>query len=158
MTGGRAMNPMHIREAVPSDAADLMDLYRNHLTRHPPEEDPARAEWEAMLAGFNADPGYHLLVGEVDGRAVCSVTVVVIRNLTHGLRPYAVIENVVTHADFRKQGLASRLLEAAVSIARDAGCYKVMLMTGSKQESTLQFYRNNGFRTDLKTAFLLPLP
>lgn len=149
---------MHIREALPSDAADLMDLYRNHLTQHPPEEEPPLSEWEAMLAGFEADPGYHLLVGEVDGRVVCSVTVVVIRNLTHGLRPYSVIENVVTHADFRKRGLASQLLEASVSIAREAGCYKVMLMTGSKQESTLKFYRENGFRTDLKTAFLRPLP
>lgn len=149
---------MHIREALPSDAAGLMDLYRNHLTRHPPEEEPPLSEWEAMLAGFGTDPGYHLLVGEKDGQVVCSVTVVVVRNLTHGLRPYAVIENVVTHADSRKQEFASRLLEAAVSIAREAGCYKVMLMTGSKEASTLAFYRNNGFRTDLKTAFLLPLP
>ncbi len=149
---------MRIREAVPADAAALMDLYRNHLTPHPPENEPALSAWETMLAGFEADPGYHLLVCEVDGRIACSVTVIVIRNLTHGLRPYAVVENVVTHAGFRKQGLASRLLEAAVAIAREAGCYKVMLMTGSKEESTLQFYRNNGFRTDLKTAFLLPLP
>ena len=33
-----------------------------------------------------------------------------------------------------------------------------MLMTGSKQESTLRFYREAGYRDDQKTAFVQWLP
>lgn len=85
---------------------------------------------------------------------VSSVTLVVIRNLTHNLRPYSVIENVVTHSDYRNKGFASALIEKASTIAKDNDCYKIMLMTGSKKESTLRFYERCGFSMNEKTAFL----
>ncbi|MDR2687725.1 MAG: GNAT family N-acetyltransferase [Oscillospiraceae bacterium] len=143
-----------IRQATPGDAAALHELYTRHLTQTPPEEPQDTAQWSALLAAFAADPGYHLLVGELDGRVVSSVTVIVIQNLTHNLRPYAVIENVVTHADFRDRGYASALMEAASEIARENNCYKIMLLTGSKKESTLRFYGRCGFDMHAKTAFL----
>lgn len=74
--------------------------------------------------------------------------------LTHNVRPFAVIENVVTHVDYRNKGFASALLEKASEIAREHGCYKVFLETGSNKESTLNFYRNNGFAIDEKHSCL----
>ena len=41
-----------------------------------------------------------------------------------------------------------------VQLAREQGCYKLMLMTGSKRQSTLRFYERAGYRSDVKTAFL----
>ena len=35
-----------------------------------------------------------------------------------------------------------------------AGCYKVMLMTSSRRESTHAFYRACGFSDTVKTAYL----
>ena len=112
------------------------------------------AAWAELLAQFSADPGYHLLVGELDGRIVSSVTLIVIKNLPRNLRPYALIENVVTHGAFRNRGYAHALMEKASAIAREAGCYKVMLMTGSKLESTLRFYEGCGFNSADKTGFI----
>ena len=143
-----------IREATAADAGDLQELYGKHLTRFPPAEPQDAAQWERLLETFAANPDYHLLVGVADGRAVSSVTLVVIKNLTHHLRPYAVIENVVTHADFRSRGFAAALMERAGEIARESGCYKIMLMTGSPKESTLRFYERCGFSRTEKTAFL----
>jgi GNAT superfamily N-acetyltransferase len=94
------------------------------------------------------------LLGECGGRAVSSVTLVVVRNLTHGCRPYALIENVVTKADFRGRGYASGLMARAVELACDAGCYKVMLLTGSKSEGTLGFYERCGFNRKDKSGFV----
>jgi 2-polyprenyl-6-methoxyphenol hydroxylase-like FAD-dependent oxidoreductase len=45
-----------------------------------------------------------------------------------------------------------RLLQAAISAAWEAGCYKVMLMTGSKDPATLAFYAAAGFE-QTKTGF-----
>jgi len=143
-----------IREAVLSDVPALQELYLRHLTHYPPEGEPDTAAWEALLARLIEYPDHYLLVGTLDGRPVSSVTLVVIPNLTHNLRPYAVMENVVTHADFRAQGYASALIERASVIARERGCYKIMLLTGSKKESTLRFYEQNGFDRHAKTAFL----
>ena len=85
---------------------------------------------------------------------VSSVQMAIIESLTHNVRPFAVIENVVTHGDYRNKGYASALLEKATDIARSHGCYKLSLETGSNKESTLNFYRNNGFVIDAKHSCL----
>ncbi len=74
-------------------------------------------------------------------------------NLTREARPFAVIENVVTHSAHRNRGFGRAILRAAVAAAKNAGCYKVHLATGSKRESTLRFYEGAGFTRDAKTYF-----
>ena len=143
-----------IREATPKDAEVLHDLYHNHLTPDPPKEPQDMAVWREKLARFEHDPLYHLLVGEVDGLVLSSVTLIVIENLTHNQRPYSVIENVVTHAGHRGNHYATELMNEASKIAKEHGCYKIMLMTGSKKESTLNFYENCGFNKNDKTGFV----
>ena len=145
---------LSIREALPRDVNDLYELYMRHLTQYPTTEPQDISKWSDLLQKLIADPDYHLLVGEIDGRVVSSVTLAVIRNLTHNLRPYSVMENVVTHSDHRNKGYASALIETASEIARQSKCYKIMLMTGSKRESTLRFYERCGFNMNDKTAFL----
>lgn len=70
------------------------------------------------------------------------------------MRPYAFVENVVTHADFRGRGLASECLEYARWIAQQCNCYKMMLLTGSRDPGTLDFYRKAGYNSEDKTAFI----
>jgi GNAT superfamily N-acetyltransferase len=148
---------MEIRKANGSDANDLKTLYFEYLTHYPPTEEQNMQQWADMLNKFEKDENMHLLVAIEDNRAVSSVQMAIVESLTHNVRPFAVIENVVTHEDYRKKGYASALLERATEIARDRGCYKVFLETGSNRESTLNFYRNNGFTIDEKHSCLKKL-
>ena len=75
-------------------------------------------------------------------------------NLTRGIRPYAFIENVVTHKDYRGCGYATECLNYAKDIAVKSNCYKMMLLTGSKKETTLKFYEGAGYNSSDKTAFI----
>ncbi|MCR5460604.1 MAG: GNAT family N-acetyltransferase [Acetatifactor sp.] len=145
---------MIIRKATGSDADDLKMLYFDFLTHYPPKEEQNMQEWQELLNKFEKDDNMYLLVAIEDGKAVSSVQMAIIESLTHNVRPFAVIENVVTHADYRNRGYASALLERASEIAREKGCYKVSLETGSNKESTLNFYRNNGFAIDEKHSCL----
>jgi GNAT superfamily N-acetyltransferase len=77
---------------------------------------------------------------------------VIVPNLTRGGRPYALVENVVTHAAWRKRGFGSAILAEAARRAWEQDCYKVMLMTGSNDPATLAFYANAGFE-QTKTGF-----
>ena len=79
---------------------------------------------------------------------------VIIPNLTRNIRPYAFLENVVTHADFRGRGLASECLEYARQTAKQCNCYKMMLLTGSSEQKVLDFYKNAGYNSTDKTAFI----
>ena len=90
---------------------------------------------------------------KVEGKVVSTCTCVIIPNLTHNQRPYEVVENVVTDQNFRGKGYATLCLDFAKEIAIKNNCYKLMLMTGSKKEATLNFYRNAGYTDKTKTAF-----
>ena len=140
-----------IRETTPRDLQGLLQLYTHlHNNPMPPESDALTALWGKICA----DPDHHIIVAEEDGQIVSSCVCVIIPNLTHGQQPYAFIENVVTHADYRKRGLATACLDFAREIARRENCYKMMLLTGSKKDITLRFYRRAGYNSDDKTAFI----
>lgn len=141
-----------IREITNSDYDGLMSLYL-HLSPFVTEIPPfsqVKHVWEHILA----DENYHIIVAEEDGQIVSSCTCVVVPNLTHGGRPYARVENVVTHPDYRGRGLATACLNYARELAVKAGCYNMALLTGSKRESTLKFYENAGYNQNEKTGFI----
>lgn len=148
---------MIIRKAKVTDAEDLKVLYFEYLTKYPPKEEQDMMQWAEVLTKFEKDDHMYLLVAEEDGKAVSSVQMAIIESLTHNVRPFAVIENVVTHGAYRNRGYASALLQRASEIAKEKNCYKVFLETGSNKESTLNFYRNNGFEIDAKHSCLKKL-
>lgn len=145
---------LDVRAARAEDLTALLTLYRQ---LNP--DDPAMAGHDA-LARFKevlAHPGMTIFIARANDVAVSSVTLVVIPNLTRGAKPYALIENVVTHADHRLRGYARALIEKAITTAWDVGCYKVMLLTGSTEAATLRFYANCGFSQN-KTGFQIRRP
>ena len=100
------------------------------------------------------DPNHHLIVNEIDGQIVSSCVCVIIPNLTRNVRPYAFVENVVTHADHRCKGYAGECLDYARKISEMENCYKIMLLTGSKSPETLRFYEKAGYNSSDKAAFI----
>ena len=145
---------MIIRKAKSKDAEDLKKLYFEYLTAYPPKEEQDMYAWANLLDKFEKDENMYLLVVEENGKVISTVQMAIIESLTHNIRPFAVIENVVTHIDYRNKGYASALLDRASEIAKECDCYKVFLETGSNKESTLNFYRNNGFEIDKKHSCL----
>jgi len=138
------------RLAKPDDLPAMLALYR-HLSPDDPVLEPAQvaADYARLLRSDLA----HLLVADKGGEVVASCLLLIVPNLTRGGRPFAIIENVVTHADHRRQGLASRLLALAQERSRAEKCYKLMLATGRSEESVLRFYEQAGFTRGGKTFF-----
>jgi GNAT superfamily N-acetyltransferase len=145
---------LQIREVRPDDLPRLQELYA-HL--HASDLLSAPDEAVAILQQLLLYRGSAILVGAIGSALVTSCTLVVVPNLTRGGTPYALIENVVTHADWRKRGFGSVILNVAAQRAWDHGCYKVMLMTGSKNPATLGFYVSAGFE-QTKTGFQMRRP
>lgn len=65
-----------------------------------------------------------------------------------------VFAEIVTEQGLRNQGLGQQVIGYALQFSWDRGCYKVMLQTGSTQESTHNFYKACGFKADDKFAFV----
>ena len=140
-----------IREIREDELWQLLELYTHlHESGIPEEGQNLMSSWEQI----KNDPNHHIIVAEEDGRIVSSCVCVIIPNLTRGVRPYAFIENVVTHRDYRGRGLAGQCLDYAWSIASGQNCYKMMLLTGSKDPHTLHFYEKAGYNSSDKKAFI----
>lgn len=139
-----------IREAERKDLDGLLKLYLYlHEVSVPASDSRLASTWEKILA----DDNYHIIVCEEDGLIVSSCTCIIVPNLTRNVSPYALIENVVTHKDYRGRGYAGACLGLAKEIAVKEGCYKMMLITGSSDPGAHAFYRNAGYFSEGKTAY-----
>ena len=142
---------MLLREAKSEDLQAILELYLYlHEESIPEDSEHLRSIWQQIME----DKSHHLIVCEVDGKLVSSCVCVIIPNLTRNVRPYAFVENVVTHGEYRGKGYATMCLNYAKELAEKANCYKMMLLTGSKNPKTLQFYENAGYNSEDKTAFI----
>jgi GNAT superfamily N-acetyltransferase len=138
------------REARSSDVGAVLGLYLQLNRDDPvPDREAAVAIFEQILA----TPGLHLFVLECDGVVVATTYLNLIPNLSRSLAPYAVIENVVVEKQHRGHGLGKAIMDGTLRAAWDAGCYKAMLMTGSRTPATHAFYRACGFSPDAKQAY-----
>ena len=123
-----------VREARKEDLDALLNLYLFlHEDSVPEHNTHLEKTWNKIIE----DPNHHLIVNEIDGQIVSSCVCVIIPNLTRNVRPYAFVENVVTHADYEMEN-----------------CYKIMLLTGSKSPETLRFYEKAGYNSSDKAAFI----
>ena len=143
---------IEFRTARPDELSAILDLYQHlHETDIPlPSENVIRKVWDEIIY----DPKIQLFVADFEGKLVCSCILTIIPNLTRGAKPYGLIENVVTRPEYRQQGIGTQLLRHALQIAWEKNCYKVMLLTGSKQGEVLHFYERAGFVRGVKTGFI----
>jgi GNAT superfamily N-acetyltransferase len=147
---------MTVRLAKLNDLAQLLELYKDlHAADQalPPQSVVEKA-WSDILS----NPWQHIFLVEQDGQLVSSCVLQVVPNLTRGARPYGLIENVVTRKDMRGQGLGSQVLKAALDLAWEKGCYKVMLLTGRKDTEVFRFYEKVGFKAGVKTGYVATPP
>jgi GNAT superfamily N-acetyltransferase len=140
------------RTVKPDELSALLDLYQHlHKTDLPlPDENTIQKVWDEIIN----DPKITLYVADLENKLVSSCILSIIPNLTRGASPYGVIENVVVHEDYRQRGIGKKLLKHALQTAWDNNCYKVMLLTGSKQEKVFRFYERAGFVRGVKTGFI----
>ena len=124
-----------VREIYENELSKLLNLYLYlHEKSVPERTEHLKTTWETIIK----DKNHHIIVNEADNKIVSSCVCVIIPNLK----------------DCRGRGYATECLNYAKEIAKMENCYKMMLLTGSKEESILKFYRSAGYNSSDKTAFI----
>lgn len=142
---------MQIREVNKDDLQQLLELYTYlHENAMPSPDENLERLWHSILA----DKNHHIVAAFIGDKLISSCVMIVVPNLTHNQRPYALIENVITHIEYRNKGYATAVLNFARELAKEGNCYKIMLLTSSKKESTLSFYEKAGYNRHDKTGFI----
>lgn len=143
-----------IRDLSENDLDALLALYRQLHVQDDPVPDAISSIWLQIVR----DPGQIYLGAFVGGALVSACNAAVIPNLTRGARPYAVVENVVTHADYRRRGIGTALMRELLGRCWSRRCYKVMLLSGSTRGDAHGFYLALGFDNTAKQAFVAKPP
>ena len=133
---------MIVRLLSATDGTDALALY-THLVGDQPLGD--LSDFARMVD----HPGTQVR-GTFEGGALVAVaTLHILPNITQQGRSYALIENVVTHGDYRGQGFGRAVMTSAMEAAWAANCYKIMLLSG-KEGQARGFYEALGFGADEK--------
>jgi GNAT superfamily N-acetyltransferase len=135
-----------VREATEADIPAITTLYRQ-LAIDPTETVPTRSPeaCRRVFAEMAAMPGYSLLVAEDGGEIAGTLVLAILPGLAHGVSPFAVVEYVVVDEARRGQGIGKMLMEAVMSRAKAAGCYKIMLTSDKQRAGAHEFYKALGF-------------
>ncbi|MCK5836865.1 MAG: GNAT family N-acetyltransferase [Desulfobacula sp.] len=145
---------MEAREIKKSELDQLLEFYQLHL--YDVKDDPLADQtvvdqiWNTIQTSEN-----FAVLGIFDKdllMASCSITIV--PNLTRGCRSYALIENIATHRQYRREGYGRANLSYAIEYAKERGCYKAMFMTGHLNTKVEKFCKATGFNGDEKKAYI----
>ncbi|EIV93590.1 GNAT family N-acetyltransferase [Frankia sp. QA3] len=139
------MDKLRIRLATTDDLPALLELYRQ-LARFPPGSLPTDMTTAGpVLARILGDPARRLTVAETGGQVVGTADLMIVPNLTHDGRPWAIVENVVVDHGSRRLGVGQELMTDVVRAARSAGCYKIQLLSRNDRSEAHLFYKTVGF-------------
>ena len=137
-----------IRDATEADLPRLVELLAQ-LSFDEQREKPGPPLPESYRSAFRearADPKQRQLVLEVNGRIIGSTVLIIVPNLSHQGRPWAIVENVIVDETVRGGGHGERLMRYALDAAREAGCYKLVLASNKQRSDAHRFYTRIGFR------------
>ena len=143
---------MNIRPATEDDIPRIIELYRE-LAEIAIADSPVEMDRSASLDDYRrafteicAFPGYELLVVEDKGEVVSTMVLLTAPNLSYGASPWAYVDNLVVDHRYRRRGIGKMLMDYAMAQAKDAGCHKVILLSGKKRRGAHRFYHSLGFQ------------
>jgi|AP95_1055475.scaffolds.fasta_scaffold32122_1 glucosamine-phosphate N-acetyltransferase len=131
-----------IRKVESKDLDELLILLYQ-LSPLSIEDTVSKENIQAILEKIINDSNYSICVFEKDGKLLGTGTLLIQMNLSHGGKPYAHIENVVTDMNARGQGIGGKTIDHLVEIAKQNNCYKVLLNCNKDNTS---FYAKHNFR------------
>jgi ribosomal protein S18 acetylase RimI-like enzyme len=134
-----------IRQATEFDLDAVLALYEQ-----PGLDDGKVLDVEAarkVFAEFGRYPNYRLFVAcDAQGLVVGSYALLIMHNLAHQGTPSAVVEDVVVSPQHQGLGIGRQMMNHAMRLAREAGCYKLALSSNIKRAGAHAFYHALGFR------------
>jgi ribosomal protein S18 acetylase RimI-like enzyme len=135
---------LEIRKAAESDLPAVLRLYAQ------PGMDNGRVlnvdAAAKILRRMGTYPEYAVyLAAADDGSVVGTFALLVMDNLAHMGTPSAVVEDVCVDEQFRGQGIGRAMMDFAMELARQHGCYKLALSSNAAREGAHAFYRSLGF-------------
>ena len=143
------------RLAVSSDLEPLLELFAQaNVSPHVTPIERAREIWASTLA----QQGNFVFVSNAGSKIAATCMLITAPNLLREGRKHGFIENVVTHADFKRRGHGSAVIRTALDTAWAEDCHHVLLQSGRTNPGVHRFYEVCGFEPGVRTAYVAKRP
>ena len=129
------------REANRQDLPRILDLYARALDGRALKVDDA----ERLFERIQRYPDYRLHLAETDGRLAGTFALLIMDNLGECGTPSGIIEDVVVEPEYQRRGVGRAMMQHALAICRQKGCYKLMLSSNLARSGAHAFYESLGF-------------
>ena len=129
------------REANRQDLPRILDLYARALDGKALTVDDA----ERLFERIQRYPDYRLHLAETDGRLAGTFALLIMDNLGECGTPSGIIEDVVVEPEYQRRGIGRAMMQHALAICRQKGCYKLMLSSNLARSGAHAFYESLGF-------------
>lgn len=133
-----------MRRATKGDAEGIANLYRELNTLSSISVLPERID-----AVANSDNTY-LLVCDDAGEIIATVLVCLCQDVMFGNQPFALVENIVVRADYKREGIGKSMMDYIEAFCLEQDCSKIMLQTSSENRAARDFYTAMGYDLDAK--------
>lgn len=139
------MTPLVVRPALEDDLEAILGLHAED-SMHYFEETPGVSDRQRRaFAEISADAHQDLLVGEVDGRVVCTAQVTWMRMLSADGGLYCQVEAVRTSTALRGEGLGAHMMTWIEDEARRRGAARMQLTSNRERTRAHTFYTRLGY-------------
>jgi GNAT superfamily N-acetyltransferase len=147
--------PLTIRPASVADLPAVLGAYLAAGIDEPGETLPP-ADAAVILSRFQRYPDYTLYIAESEGVFVGSYALLIMDNLGHGGAPSGVVEDVAVLPAWQGRGAGRAMMQHAMAVCGDRGCYKLTLSSNAKRSGAHGFYEHLGFERH-GYSFLVPV-
>ena len=133
-----------IREAAEHDLQFIISLYAQ-----PDMDNGQIISLEKAKEIFNRTktyPFYKVYVALWNEEIIGTFELVIMNNLAHQGTPSGIIEDVVVAEEYQRKGVGKAMIQHAMRVCKEMGCYKVSLSSNLKREDAHQFYESLGFQ------------
>jgi GNAT superfamily N-acetyltransferase len=135
---------LEIRKATISDISNILRLYG------PDGLDDKKIlsieKAKLIFNKFSRYPNYSLYMATLDNKVVGTFELLIMDNLAHNGSPSGIVEDVAVEINYRNQGIGKKMMEYAMEMGRQQGCYKLTLSSNLKRATAHRFYENLGFK------------
>ena len=134
---------LSLRDAVPSDAPEIVELIRELALYEKEPEKAVATEADLLRDGFGPEPYFRCLMAEWDGQ-IAGFALYFFQYSTWEGRPALYLEDLFVRERFRKRGIGAALFQRLARIAVERKCTRFQWECLDWNQTALEFYKGTG--------------
>lgn len=88
------------------------------------------------------------IVGKIDQKVVAHAKITIIKTIYEKMNTYAILNHVCVHPDYRRNNIATKMLDEITKICKEKHCVAMELWSMNFRTAAHACYKNYGFTKD----------